>query len=112
MITRFQRALSAKPQAPSRFQRVLVTYSIDPANLDANRFKNQQKTSWWCRFINFGAFPPSPPSLAQNEAVFEACFGCQVWDLERALCKSDYILPIGGAHSHASQLGTDPMGWI
>ena len=23
-----------------------------------------------------------------------------------------WIKPIGGAHSHASQLGTDPMGWI
>ena len=85
MITRFQRALSAKPQATSRFQRVLVTYSIAPAYLDANRFKNQQKPSWWSRFINFGAFPPLPTSLAQNEAGFEAGFGCQVWGLERPL---------------------------
>ena len=83
MITRFKRALSTKPQTSRCFQRVFVTYLIAPAYLDVNRCKNHRKPSRWCRFVNFGAFPPSPPSLAQNEAVFEACFGCQVWGLER-----------------------------
>ena len=72
MITRFKRALSTKPQASRCFQRVFVTYLIAPAYLDVNRCKKHRKPSWWCRFVNFGAFPPSPPSLAQNEAVFEA----------------------------------------
>ena len=85
MITRVQRALSTKSQPSRRFWRVFVTYLIAPAYLDVNGSKKQRKPSWWPRFINFGAFPPSPPSLAQNEAVFEACFGCQVWGLERHL---------------------------
>ena len=83
MITRVQRALRIKSQLFGRFQRVFVAHLVAPAYLDVNGSKDQQKTSWWCRFINVGAFPPSPPSLAQNEAVFEACFGCQVWGLER-----------------------------
>ena len=85
MITCVQRASRIKLRPSGQCQRMLVAYLIAPAYLDLNRSKNKRKPRWWSRFINVGAFPPSPPSLAQNEAVFEACFGCQVWGLERHL---------------------------
>ena len=85
MLTRFQRAPRIKLRPFGTYQRVFVAYLVAPAYLDLNRSKNKRKPSWWSRFINVGAFPPSPPSLAQNEAVFEACFGCQVWGLARPL---------------------------
>ena len=85
MITCVQRASRIKLRPSGQCQRMLVAYLIAPAYLDLNRSNNQRKMSWWSRLINFRAFPPSPPSLAQNEAVFEACFGCQVWGLARPL---------------------------
>ena len=55
-------------------------------------------------------FPLHPPPWLKMRLFFRLVLGAKFGASSVPFSKSDYILSIGGAHSHASQLGTNPMG--
>ena len=57
-------------------------------------------------------FPLHPPPWLKMRLVLRLVLAAKFGASSVPFSKSDYKLPIGGAPGHASQLGTDPMGWI
>jgi len=113
MITCVQRASRIKLRPSGQCQRMLVAYLIAPAYLDLNRSKSQRKMSWWSRFINFLAhFPLRPPPWLKMRLFWSLVLGVKFGASSVPFNEFCLTMPIGGAHGHASQLGTDPMGWI
>ena len=57
-------------------------------------------------------FPLRPPPWLKMRLFLRLVLGAKFGASSVTIDEFCWIKPIGGAHGHASQLGTDPMGWI
>ena len=57
-------------------------------------------------------FPLRPPPWLKMRLFLRLVLAAKFGASPGPLSESHYNLPIGGVPAHASQLGTDPMGWI